>query len=493
MVIQFNQISGVERVPLWYAEINPAQSPFQSQARLLLVGQVLSTATVTAGEPVQVSQDADGLFGIGSMLADMYRIARLNAPLQEIWALPLADDGAGVKATGDITVSNMPPTQDVTVSVWIGDERVRTIAYTSDTNDLLAARLSAAINAVANVPVVATVAANVISLEAKHAGEAGNDIRLETNYYGQEGPTSGNAFAFTQMSGGTGNPDLATFLPNLGDEEFDWIACPYSDTVNLNAMGTFLNGVGGRWSPTSQLYGHYITARNDTFANLSTFGSGRNDPHTTVMSSYNAQSPSWQWAAAVGAQAASHLQSAPELSRPLQTLDLIGILPPKSVADRPNLQERQVFYYDGISSYHVEKDGTVSIDRLITNYRLNEWGYEDASFLDVNTMAQNMFAIRYLRAKVTGTWGRAALIDENPNGIQGVATPEAIRQTIVHGYQELSNLNVVENVDEFEEQLIVERNAVDANRVDIYLPADQVNQLRIIAVNYVSHLQYSNA
>jgi phage tail sheath gpL-like len=108
-------------------------------------------------------------------------------------------------------------------------------------------------------------------------------------------------------------------------------------------------------------------------------------------------------------------------------------------------------------------------------------------------MAQNMFAIRYLRAKVTGTWGRAALIDENPNGIQGVATPEAIRQTIVHGYQELSNLNVVENVDEFEEQLIVERNAVDANRVDIYLPADQVNQLRIIAVNYVSHLQYSNA
>lgn len=496
MTIQFNEIPGNIRVPLWYAEINPAQAPYESNARLLLIGQMDTVnGTATPGEPVQIVSSPEGMFGSQSMLFGMYEKARRNAPFQEIWALPLADDNAGVKATATITCQNVPQPYTATVGVWIGKTRVQTVMYPNDTEATLAARLHGVIQATPGLPCTSayTPTQDVITLSAFHKGVQGNTIRLEVDYYGGEGPASAKVFALTQFTGGSGDPDITTALATLGDDEFDWIACPYSDAVNLAAVSSFLNGSSGRWSPIQQLYGHYITAKYDTAGNLSTFGLTMNDPHITILGAYKYQSPSWELVGALGGRIAAHLQDAPELSRPLQTLQLIDILPPKAKADRFDITTRQTLYYDGISACHVSKHNTVHIDRIITTYRTNAWGSPDASWLDLNTLAQNMYAIRYLKAKVSGTWGRAALADENPMGIQGLATPKAVRDTIIHGYRELQNLMVVENLDLFEQRLIVERDAVDANRLNVYLPADVVNQLRIIAVNFTSHLQYGSA
>lgn len=615
MTIQFNNIPGNLRVPLFYAEVNAAQSPFQSAARLLLVGQMLQDGSATAGQPVRVFTDAAGLFGTNSMLARMIKVARANAPFQEIWALPLNDNGAGAAASGAIivrtptqakaladanitvagsapdtldgvqlalgdlvvlqgqtapaenglyevttlgtgangtwerassmdadaeayknrtfyiaegadyggtsweittataitlgttgitiaqlTTTHKPISLTTTVAVWVAGVRIQTVAYTTDTAQTLAARLAAAINA-SDVPLpvsaavgtTAQVNTHVVTATARHKGEAGNSLRFDLDYHGTEGPTSKYVFSPGDFSGGSGDPDLQTPLGTLGDEEFDWIACPYSDATNLGYVESLMNGASGRWSPYQQIYGHYICARAGASAALASFGAGRNDAHASIMGMYKSPSPVWDWAAAVGAQAAVHLQSPPELSRPLQTLNLQMVLAPKDIADRFDITTRQALYFDGISGYHVERDGTVSIDRLITTYQLNEWGDADASFLDVNTIAQTMYGLRYLRSKLTGQWGRAALANENPFGIQGLATPEAVRNTVIHGYRELVALGVYENEEVFEGALVVERNATDANRLDMYLPADKVNQLRIIAVNYTSFLQFGSA
>lgn len=494
MTIQFNSIPGNVRVPLWYAEFNAAQSPFQSIARLLLVGQLRSTGTATAEEPVQVEGNEDGLFGYGSMLSAMCRIARRNAPFQEVWALPLADEGAGVAATGKITIATGSPSANGTLTVYLGTTRVRVGVSTADDQDSIATALAAAINATPHLPVTAAVNganADEVDITFRHKGTMGNHFLIHIDYRGDEGPLAAELVTITAMANGATDPDISAALAALGDEEYDWIAGPYTDSTNTDAVTALLNNETGRWSPFSQLYGHYITHKSDTQANLSTFGNTLNDPHISVMGSRNSPSPPWEWAAALGAVAAAHLQDAPELSRPLHTLVLQGIWAPKLKSDRFSQQQRQTLYYDGISGYHVRRDGQVAIDRVITTYQTNAWSVPDASWLDIETMAQGMFAIRYLKAKVVGQWGRAALRDENPLGIPGVATPADVRDTIVHGYRELSALNVVENEDLFEQLLIVERAQDDATRLDILLPIDHVNQLRIIAVNATSYLQFT--
>jgi phage tail sheath gpL-like len=585
-MIQFNEIPGNLRVPLWYAEFNAAQAPFQSISRLLLVGQRLSGAvssaaksggntgdgaltlagtprlpgakqgvyqirlttvasgggtftvtdplgntdgtyvvgasafatdiaftiadgtpdfalgdgfdvtvqpygSATAEQPIQVTGGEDGLFGYGSMLASMYKTARRNAPFQEIWCLPIDDDDAGVKATGKFTIGNAPPLSSGTLSVYIADQRIRIAVSTADSNATIAARLVAEINATPHMPVVASVTNTVeCTLTARHAGAQGNYIRLHGDYHGDEGPLFGEIVTVTAMTGGSGDPELNSAFANLGDEEYDFIAAPYCDTTNLGYVNALLNNSSGRWSPISQLYGGYFAAKDDTSAALGTFGNTKNDPHVSIMGYYRSPSAPWTWAAAYGAIAAAHLQVAPELSRPLHTLILQGVWAPKLVGDRFTKTQRQALYYDGIASYHVRRSGEVCIDRACTTYQLNPWGIPDPSWLDVETQYQGMFAIRYLRAKVVGQWGRAALRDENPHGVQGVATPSDVRNTVIHGYRELSALNVVENEDLFESLLIVERNMTDANRLDIFLPLDHVNQLRIIAVNATSFLNF---
>ena len=53
-----------------------------------------------------------------------------------------------------------------------------------------------------------------------------------------------------------------------------------------------------------------------------------------------------------------------------------------------------------------------------------------------------------------------------------------IKSEIIAMYSRLETEGIVENAEAFAENLIVERNASDPNRVDVLLPPDLVNQLR---------------
>jgi len=607
-MIQFNTIPPATlRVPLFYAEINGAQTPYVSPSRLLLLCQMNGGGSATPGEAIHVQGDPRDLFGINSMAVDMVAKARLNAPFQEIWALPIADNGSGAAATGKVTlpraltavaattgnIANLatgaPGTVDgvsltnadlvlvwqqddpsenglysvtsagtgangqwaratamdvaaeaeigcvvttgaggslypstkfrlsrattgftfdtdpinftqtgvvvvsTTISLWIGEVQIQSVAYSTDTGVTLAARLVSAINAKEGCPLTAAVngsVANQIDLTARHKGTIGNTVWIDTDYYGSEGGVAATIFAITQMSGGTGDPDFSSALAGLADEPFDWIVGPYTDPTHMAVVETFLNPVSGRWSPYQQLYGHYVGVKHANVSDLMTYGSQRNSPTTSVFGIYRAASPSWCWAGALGGRIAAHLSEPPELSRPLQSLDLIGILPPKVMANRPNITDRNSLYWSGISSYHVDgKTKTCSIDRIVTNYRVNEWGSPDASWLDIETRAQVMYSIRAFKAAITGAFPRAALVDENPDNLQGFASPDDIKKVIVHEYKRQASLGVVEDPALFSDSVIVERSTQDANRVDVYLPADLVNQLRIVAVNYTAFLQ----
>lgn len=491
--VLFNNIPPNIRPPLFYAEFQSGGTPYVSNARLLLVGQMLSTGVATAGEPILVRDGVEeDLFGQKSMLGQMYRMARRQAPVQEIWCLPVADSGSGTAASGKIDVAGGPLSQAAPVTLWIANRRVRFVVQTTDSNANIATALAAAINATDDLPLSAAVDGSVntrVNLTARHKGTLGNAIDISLGPVIEEGNAARTLLTITAMASGAGDPTFSTAFANLADDEFDWICLPYSDSTSLGAVSDLLNDTSGRWSYAKQLYGHAITVNTGTVGAMQTLGLARNDQHASIFPCRKFLSPPWEVCAAVAARAAQQLQTAPNLSRPLQTVALEGIAGPRNVSDRLTLSDRNTLYYSGISGYHMRRDGTVAIDRLTTTYKANTFGDPDWTYLDVETMAQSMYGIRYIRTKVTSQHARKALADSNPGGLAEIVTPQDIKNTIIHAYEDLVALGVFENPGMFARDLVVVRSMTDANRVDASLPLDHVNQLRVLAAAAVNYMQ----
>ena len=124
------------------------------------------------------------------------------------------------------------------------------------------------------------------------------------------------------------------------------------------------------------------------------------------------------------------------------------------------------------------------IERAITTYQTNAFGSSDNSYLDVSTLFTLAFILRDLKTVITSKYPRHKLASDGTHfgSGQAVVTPSIIRAELIAEYQKLEEKALVENLDAFKQNLIVERNADDPNRVDVLLPPDLVNQLRIFAV-----------
>ncbi|MGY3588081.1 phage tail sheath C-terminal domain-containing protein [Bradyrhizobium sp. USDA 4350] len=500
MPVQFQNIPANLRVPLFYAEVNAGQSPYQGPSRTLLIGQKTAAGSAPVNTPVILSGDPTLLMGAGSMLTEMAIWARQNNQIGEIWMLPLADPG-GTTQTHTVTIGAGIAGSAGTVSLYVGGEKVSVGVATTDTNATVATNLSAAINLgyykfgrQLSFPVIATVAANVVTLTARNAGALAAKQSILTNLVGDEGPLQ-QYLAVAAATAGTGVPALGAALAALGDQEFDYICSPYSDTTSLDTIKDFLGPTSGRWSPMQQIYGHHLTIMFDTFANLAAFGTGRNDPNASILGVVDSPSSPWRWAAAYGARIAGdknlggEVDQAYRISVPVQTLDLVGIRPPQSRINWFNITQRNTLYQDGIAGFKVQSDGTVTLDRVVTTYQLNNFGQPDITWLDIETRLQMVYFVRYMRQRITQKYGRCALADDNPTGNPGIVTAQILKAECVHVYSELETGGLVENSEAFAKALVVERST-DPNRVNAYLPVDTVNQFRVFAANATTFLQF---
>lgn len=500
MSVAFNNIPSNIRVPLWYSEINAGQSPYQGPSRTLLIGQKTSGGSAPANTPIILSGDPQPLVGAGSMLAEMAIWARQNHPFGEIWMLPIADPG-GATQTWTITIASGILGSNGTVTVYPGGEKVSIGVQPTDTNANVATNLAAAINAgytkfgrSMQFPVTAAAATNVVTLTARNAGALAAKYAIVTNLVGDEGPLQ-QYLTVAAGTAGTGTPALGTALASLGDQAFDYICSPYADTTTLDVIKDFLGGTSGRWSPIQQIYGHYLTVMFDTFANLAAFGTGRNDPNVSILGVAESPSSPWIWAASYGARIASdknlggEVDQAYRISQPVQTLDLVGVRPPQSRVNWFNITQRNTLYQDGIAGFKVAIDGTVTLDRVVTTYQLNSSGQPDITWLDIETRLQMVYFVRYMRQRITQKYGRCVLKDDNPTSNPAVVTVKILKAEYIQAYLELENGGLVENSSLFAKSLVVERSS-DPNRVNSYLPADVANQLRVIANNVTTFLQF---
>jgi phage tail sheath gpL-like len=447
---------------------------------LLVLGQRNSSAETAAGVLTRVvsNDDAEIQFGRGSMLAEMCKAARAVNSWNEMWAVGLDDNAAGVAATKTVTIGGTIGTG--VLSMMIGGQRVQVRVSSSDTptTDAVASALAAAVNAADTLQMSAAAALSVVTLTAKHKGEVGKCIDVRHSYYEGEKLPVGLTLTIADGTAGAANPDIITALAALSDVQFDYIANPWTDAANLTALEDALSS---RWGPLQPIDGLAFSAVTGTLAEMGTFGNSRNNKHSTIIDAGKSPTRPEIWAAAYAARAAYDLNIDPGL--PLQTQHLLGILP-AAVADRLNQAERDSLLYDGISTHTVDPSGRVLVERAITTYQKNAQGVVDPSYLDVNTIASLSYFRRQVIARMSYRYARYHLADDTfeiqPG--QAVVNPRMIGNELVALYRELQNNALVENIKDFTETLKVERNQSDRGRVDCQMRPHLIGQMRSLAV-----------
>ncbi|WP_199275596.1 phage tail sheath subtilisin-like domain-containing protein [Pseudomonas corrugata] len=419
---------------------------------------------------------ADTQFGKGSMLSGMVRAAFAIDSYTELQVLPVADSGAGVAATATLAFTG-PATASGTIDLMIAGRRVSVGVISGDTATAIATEVVAAVTSADDMPVTASATTGTVTLTSRHKGEAGNTLNARVNYYTGQVLPAGVAVTISAFTGGSGNPDLGAALAALGDEWFQVWGLAYSDGATLATVKTELNS---RFAWDREIEAHAFTAARGSQGSLGALGDSHNNPHLVIMMANDEPMPAYEKAAETMAIAALYASIDP--ARPVQNLQYAWCLAP-AAADKLTNQERNLLLFDGIATSKVNNDGTMVVERLITTYKTNTAGGADISYLDSETLFTLMYIRHDWRDYILRKYPRHKLANDGTRygAGQPVVTPVVMKAEAISKFREWERLGLVENMADFKANLIAERNESDPNRVDLLLPPDLVNQLRIVA------------
>ena len=493
MAISFNEIPNNIRVPFVYVEIDnsrASQGPAQLPYKTIIIGQKKAGGTQAANTFARVTspEKAAELAGAGSMLHRQAKAALLNDKSTETFIGVLEDNSGGQAAAGSIAFTG-PATAGGTLFLYLGGERLTVGIPNEATADEVATAVAAAIVAKADeIPVTAVVDggdSSKVNITFSHKGEVGNEYDIRVNYYDGETTPAGITATIVALSGGTANPDLDDLLAAMGDEWFNIWAHPYTDA---NSLAVIEAEMTSRFGPMRMIDGVAFTASAKDHSSIGTLGDSRNNAHSTIIATNQSPTPPFEYAAAIAAMAAFYGQIDP--ARPFQTLATAGILAPAQ-EDQWTMQERNLLLYDGIATTRVGAGGKVIIERLITTYQKNNADAPDSSYLDVNTLLTLMYLRYDFRTYLLNKYPRHKLANDGvrigPG--QAVITPKLGKAEAVIKFGQWEELGLVENIDQFKNDLIVERNMMDPNRLDFLMPPDLINQFRVAGVQISFLLQ----
>lgn len=391
--IALTEIPANWQVPGSYLEVRPDYQrvgilPYP--ARALIIAGKTSTGTATALQiyaNVTRPADAVALGGPGSQLAQMvdaYLRVNTSIPLDVI---ALADAGGSVKAAWTLTVT-ASSNKAGTIAIAIGGQRIQVGATAVDTATTLATAIAAAINALTSLPVTATSASGVVTVTARNAGTAGNDISFVLSPAMGDQLPQGVSIAVAQSVTGATDPDVTAAIAAITDLHYSDVVIPWSNNANTallaaeadrrhNAMVrqdmrvhiAFTGTLSERISKAAALNARFV------------YASGLKAPG----------SPPWVIAATVAGLCAQRLTDDP--ARQLLDLGMPNCVGPQR-ADLDDESERQLLLAGGVSTFRTRRDGTMTVERVVSTYTTNTAGALDPAWHDVMEQAV-MARIRY--------------------------------------------------------------------------------------------------
>lgn len=238
--------------------------------RIAVVGQG-STAATYSLDKRQVTSAVEGaqIYGFGSpihlALRQLLPANNDGVGTIPVTVYPMDDDPSGVAASGDITPSG---TQTEAASYQVKVNNIASEPFVIAAGDSVATivtAMTAAINAVLGMPVIASDNTTAVGLTAKWEGLSSNDIYVEV----VGSTTAGTIFAVTQPTGGLVNPDVDDVLPQIGNvwETMVLNCLNVSDTATLDKFSTFGEG---RWGPLTRKPLVVFTGNTETTVALAT-------------------------------------------------------------------------------------------------------------------------------------------------------------------------------------------------------------------------------
>ncbi len=472
---------------------------FDITVTALSIGSAVYNKAIPVGSPALAKQ----LFGEGSMLERMYARFFKGNVTQLIWCLPVPEPIAGQVATGSIAFL-ASALQSGVLTLYIAGQKVEIAVYSTDTAVTVAANLVAAINAMTTLPVRAAVDGTntaQVDLTCRWKGATGNDITLVLNYggsYAGEVMPIGLVATIAPMTGGQGEPNMTTAIGAIASRAFVHVGMPFNDTGSLAAWDAEYGfAPGGRWSYTRQQYGWIFNALRADYADALTWGLAHNSAVISTMAVEPAMpSPIWEVTAAYCAQGAAALLEDP--AAPLQTLELAGLLPAR-LDQRFSPTENNDLVNSGLAVQAVNANNVPMILREAMQYQLNSYGQADTAFALLTILSTLAELLNRMRARITTKYPRAKLAPD-PTGYsvsagpgQNVVTPAIIKGELVAEAAEAIYDGLMVNLSAFVDNLLVQINDQDPNRLDVLWAPQLIGQLRDFDVLAQFRLQSSPA
>lgn len=487
MSISFNEIPLDVRTFGSYIEFDGSRAVQGLAAQphvALLIAQKIATGEMEPEVPYLISSADAGevAWGRGSIGSDMARAFKKQNPYTELWGVALDDPGGATAGAWTITFSAGTYTAG-NAYVYIGGKRIVVAIADGIDQDAVATAVAAGITAAhstleGGLPVTAAAATNVVTLTARNKGTVLNGLDVRMNYnQGEEMPGGWGLVTIAQSVPGATDPDIDDAIAAIGAVQYHTIAHAFTDATNLTAIEAELLS---RWGAMVQTEGHAYTAKAGSQGTLTTLGNTRNSAFSTIFGTGLSPTPPWTAAAIVAAVDARETQIDP--LRPRQTLQLRGMLPPEP-DERFTRAERNILLTDGISTFVVDTGGNCLIERLISTYQTNASAIPDTTFLDVTTL-RGLAYLRYsARARISSRYPRHKLADDGTDFAPGqaIVTPGSIRAELLSLFKQWEYNGYVEGFDQFAEELIVERDGTDPNRVNARLNPDLINKFIVFA------------
>lgn len=174
---------------------------------------------------------------------------------------------------------------------------------------------------------------------------------------------------------------------------------------------------------------------------------------------------------AISASLAAAISAMPDVATPLDHTQLPGLTP---VDNSYTLSRTQIesALEAGVTVIAVDEDtGVPAIVRCVTTYQQNPNGNPDTLMMDVNTT----LIVAYVRQQVRIAIKQLGALKNISGGWATVRT--AVLMTLL----KLQTANILQNVEQWEPQLLVVQDATDNTRADITIPTDMVPGMHVIA------------